>query len=423
MHSYSRILMLLPAVALVSACSNPFQQNAKPKAAQAAAEHTVDEIVIPVEVETPTRGDISAYFETTTRVEAENQVQVTSEGVGVCVAVFADEGDTVNKGDILAELDKDEAQATLRQAQVTESERKTAYERAKRAYEAGILAEQDRDAAQFAYENAVANRRLQEVQLANLTIRAPISGVVTHRHIQEGMLVSTGTPVFTIVDPSSYQLVINPPEKHLMRLRNDQVARFTVDAMPGKEFDARISRINPSVDPTSGTVKVVLSLDKKAQDHLRESAFVRVRLVMETHEDALLVPKDAVIEENARTYVFVARRKEPRPENAEPEKTEGLASQNETDDQSAETTDTTDESTLTQKREEKEPYWVAERIEVETGLEDSQHSEIVKGIDAEDLVVTVGQHTCIQHGFDNGLTALLDTAADLERYGRAVFSK
>ncbi|MFO7904548.1 MAG: hypothetical protein R6U98_17930, partial [Pirellulaceae bacterium] len=125
--------------------------------------------------------------------------------------------------------------------------------------------------------------------------------------------------------------------------------------------------------------------------------FVRVRLVMETHEDALLVPKDAVIEENARTYVFVARRKEPGPENAEPEKTDGSALQDETEDESAEaadtTSNTTDQSAFTQNEEENKPYWVAERLEVETGLEDSQHSEIVKGIDAEDLVVTVGQHT------------------------------
>lgn len=394
MYIRLKVFALLSAMALVTGCTNPLQQNANPKAAQAATEYTVDDIVIPVEVETPTRDDISAYFETTTRVEAENRVEVTSEGVGTCVAVFADEGDAVSEGDVIAELDKDEARATLSQAQVTESERKTAYERAKRAFEAGILAEQDRDAAQFAYENAVANRRLQEVQLANLTIRAPITGIVTHRHIQEGMLVSTGTPSFTIVDPSSYQLVINPPEKDLMRLQEGQVARFTADAMPGKEFAARISRINPSVDPTSGTVKVVLSLDQETQDELRESAFVRVRLVMETHNDTLLVPKDAVIEENARTYVFVAQPKEPDSEPAETEHTEVPSSENEVSDENTETTDSTDAPDEDgAPPESTEPYWVAERVEVEVGLEDSEHSEILEGLDEEDLVVTLGQHT------------------------------
>ncbi len=386
-----QIFGLVTLALVIGACSPPAGESARSRAAQAASDFTVDDIVIPVEVAHPMRGDISAYFETTTRVEAERRVEVTSEGMGVCMAVFADEGDTIEKRHILAELDKEEAQASLAQARVTENERRTAYERAKRAFDAGILAEQDRDAAQFAYENALATRRLQEVQLANLTIRAPISGVVTHRHIQPGMLVSTGTPVFTLVDPSSYQLVINPPEKNLMQLREGQVARFTVDAIAGEEFDARISRINPSVDPTSGTVKVVLSLDRETQDRLREAAFTRVRLVMQTREETLLLPKDAVIEENARTYVFVARLLE----ETQPE--EPLAGETATPDEDAEAVseqgaeETGAAAPEPEAAESATSYWVAERVEVELGLEDSDNFEITSGLDENDLVITLGQ--------------------------------
>lgn len=387
MHIYLKIIGLAAVVAVLAGCSGPAGTDAAANAAQAAAEFTFEEIVIPVEVETPTRGDISAYFETTTRIEAENRVDVTSEGMGACVAVFADEGVTVNQGDVLAELDKEEARASLSQALVTENERKTAYERAKRAYDAGILAEQDRDAAQFAYDNAVATRRLQEVQLANLTIRAPITGVVTHRHIQQGMLVSSGTPAFTIVDPSSYQLVISPPEKNLMQLREGQVARFTVDAIADEEFEARITRINPSVDPASGTIKVVMSLDQKTQERLREAAFVRVRLVMETHENVLLVPKDAVIEENARTYVFVARNTVPATAGTAMDEDSAAADGADEEDGAAETgVADTAESTG-------EDHWIAERVEVQVGLEDSDESEIVEGLDENDLVITLGQQT------------------------------
>jgi RND family efflux transporter MFP subunit len=296
------------------------------------------------------------------------------------VAVFADEGDTVKEGQVLAELDKAEAEASLRQAMVSESERKTAYERARQAFDAGILAEQDRDASQFAYENAVATRRIQEVRLANLTIRAPLSGVVTHRHIQVGMLVSTGTPAFSVVDPSSYQLVISPPEKNLMQLREGQAAKFTVDAIAGEEFEARITRINPSVDPTSGTVKVVLSLSRATQARLREAAFVRVRLVMETHENVLLVPKDTVIEENARTYVFVAR---PRAMEDSADGGESSALEQEADSDAAAAAPEAMET----------EQWIAERTEVEVGLEDSDASEIVSGLNESDLVVTLGQQT------------------------------
>ncbi len=374
MYSYLRILGVAVALGVVCGCGGTTGASTD---AKAAPEFTIDEIVIPVEVESPRRGDISAYFETTTRVEAEKRVDVTSEAMGTCVAVFADEGDSIKEGQVLAELDKAEAEASLRQALVSESERKTAYDRARQAFDAGILAEQDRDASQFAYENAVATRRIQEVRLANLTIRAPISGVVTHRLIQAGMLVSTGTPAFSVVDPSSYQLVISPPEKNLMQLREGQAAKFTVDAIVGEEFEARITRINPSVDPTTGTVKVVLSLNRATQARLREAAFVRVRLVMETHENALLVPKDAVIEENARTYVFVAR----------PRTMEGGV-ESSAFEQELES----DAAAAAPEAMETGP-WVAERTEVEVGLEDSDASEIVAGLNEGDLVVTMGQQT------------------------------
>ncbi|HOD49846.1 MAG TPA: efflux RND transporter periplasmic adaptor subunit [Candidatus Hydrogenedentes bacterium] len=400
MHKYLAILGLAAALAVTAGCSGSATGTAAASAAQAAAQFTVEEIVIPVEVKTPTRGDISAYFETTTRIEAENRVDVTAEGMGNCVAVFADEGDKVNEGDVLAELDKDEARAALNQAMVTESERKTACGRAKQAFEAGILAEQDRDAAQFAYDNAVATRRIQELQLANLTIRAPISGVVTHRHIQAGMLVSAGTPAFSLVDPSSYQLVISPPEKNLMQLREGQIAKFTVDAIAGEEFEARIARINPSVDPTSGTIKVVMSLDKATQERLREAAFARVRLVMETHESVLLVPKDAVIEENARTYVFLARSQEPGEASAEEARPApaGDGLQEAGQDDPPENTDA-DNAANGQGSTSEPPnatsgqHWIAERVEVEVGLEDSDESEIVAGLSESDLVITLGQQT------------------------------
>ena len=377
MYSYLRILGVAVALGVVCGCGGTTGASTD---AKAAPEFTIDEIVIPVEVESPRRGDISAYFETTTRVEAEKRVDVTSEAMGTCVAVFADEGDSIKEGQVLAELDKAEAEASLRQALVSESERKTAYDRARQAFDAGILAEQDRDASQFAYENAVATRRIQEVRLANLTIRAPISGVVTHRLIQAGMLVSTGTPAFSVVDPSSYQLVISPPEKNLMQLREGQAAKFTVDAIVGEEFEARITRINPSVDPTTGTVKVVLSLNRATQARLREAAFVRVRLVMETHENALLVPKDAVIEENARTYVFVAR---PRTMEGGAGGVESSALEQELE---------SDAAAAAPEALETAP-WVAERTEVEVGLEDSDASEIVAGLNEGDLVVTMGQQT------------------------------
>jgi membrane fusion protein (multidrug efflux system) len=132
----------------------------------------------------------------------------------------------------------------------------------------------------------------------------------------------------------------------------------TIDAHPDHELIATVKRINPSVDPLSGTVKVTLAFGEEAQPFLREAAFARVRLVMETHENALVIPKDTMIEENGRHYVMVVRQ--------DP----AVAGNSETN-----------------------PRLIAERVEVKTGLEDSNFVEVVSGIDESTLVVTLGQHT------------------------------
>lgn len=319
-----------------------------------------DEVLIPIQADYPMRTDISAYFETTSRIHAERRVDVISKGTGLCKRVFVEEGDRVKAGDVIAELDKEELDAQLRQTMVSVEQHKTAFEIAEQSLAEGIGSRAERDNTRFAYEQAKAMLNLQQVQLRHQTITAPISGVVTMRHIQEGMLVTTGMPAFSIVDTSSFVLPISPPEKELTRLRIGQEAKVTIDAKEGREFIAHVRRINPSVDPMSGTVKVVLDFDPEDREQLREAAFARVRLVMETHENALVVPKDAILEENTRKYLMVVREQVP---------------------------ETPGEKALAA------PMLVAERVEVETGLEDSNFVQILAGIDDNTRFVTLGQHT------------------------------
>lgn len=353
--------------------------------ASPTAKSSEETVVIPVQAELPQRGDISSHFETTTRVDAENRVQVVAEGVGECVKVLAQEGDQVKAGQILAELDKTEALAVLGQTEVHVRQSKTALEIAEKSLAEGIGAKAERDNAQFAHEQALATLNMQKVNLDRLTIKAPINGIITRKNIQEGQVVATGVPVFSIVDPASFMLVIAPPEKELARLQVGQIAKVKVDALGEEEFEATVRRINPGVDPLTGTVKVTLDFDPGTREKLREAAFCRVRLVMETHENALLVPKDAVVEENARKYLFIVE-----PAQKESESHAADTSADSPDEPPDETVmDSPSEETV----EASDRVYVATRVEIQTGLEDTKFVEVLSGISDDSLIVTLGQHT------------------------------
>jgi len=388
------MLLLLMAVAGCDRAAKSDSSAADGKSEETATAQTEEaEVVIPVEAELPVRGSISSYFETTTRVEAEKRVNVMAEGIGACIVLNVEEGDLVNAGDILAELDKSEIQATIGQTEVQVRQSKTSFDIAEKSLAEGIGSKAERDNSQFAYEQSLAALNMHKVQMDKLTIRAPIHGILTKRNIQLGQMVSAGAPVFSIVDPNSFMLAINPPEKELNRLKIGQLAKISIDALGGQEFDAVVRRINPNVDPLTGTVKVTLDIDQAAREKLRDSAFTRVRLVMETHENAILIPKDALVEENARKYVFVAQNRTDVPPAS--------ANKQEVPPAPAATADAppipeADKPVAGAGKDSAPsdgPALQAVRLEIETGLEDSNIVEVTRGIDDKSLIIVLGQHT------------------------------
>jgi RND family efflux transporter MFP subunit len=142
---------------------------------------------------------------------------------------------------------------------------------------------------------------LADLELSRTIIRAPFSGIIVKRHLDVGATVNDGTDVYDIADLSPLYADVNVPERHVIRLQPDQTVRLAADAT-GEVVSARIERIAPSVDPATGTVKVTLAVI--GNSGLRPGAFVRVDIVTDTHEEALVVPRSALVAEGRRWHLF-----------------------------------------------------------------------------------------------------------------------
>ncbi len=324
----------------------------------------VKPIAFPVEATFPLKKDISKYFETTTRISAEKKVDVISKGIGICEEIFFEEGDYVKEGQVLAKLDTSEVETQILQTKVNIEKCKSALEIAEKSLREGIGSKVERDNARFALDAAEATLKMQQVQLKNQTITAPISGIITRRNIQKGAMVSTGMPVCSIVDPDSYVLPINIPEREISKVYIGQKAEVVIDSCPSENFIVSVLRISPTIDPSSGTVRTTLHFSENTRnDCVKDSAFARVKLIMEVHPQAIVIPKDAVLEESGRKYIFVAQTK-----------------------------DTADIKNLDiEEIKNNSIHFTAEKVEIQVGLEDSTYYEVLKGIDENTLVVTLGQ--------------------------------
>jgi membrane fusion protein (multidrug efflux system) len=145
---------------------------------------------------------------------------------------------------------------------------------------------------------------LQLHDLEEATIRAPINGRITKRHIKIGNTLSPNASAFEIKRARIIEAVLNVPEKELPKMQVGQYARLRVDALGNRTFEGIVERIAPEVDAQSGTFRVTVSIDN-AQDNLKPGMFARVSVRYDSNENTLLIARDAVVVQRNESTVFV----------------------------------------------------------------------------------------------------------------------
>ena len=260
---------------------------------------------LPVEVSVVTRGRIEAVVRSATNLEAEAQVSVLAEAARQVRELQVEEGDRVSKGQVLLRLENDEQRSNLAKAQVGYDQAERELDRQKRLFEQNLAAERAYNDAQHEYDRAKIALEDAQRQLSYTEVRAPIGGTLTQRLVKVGDQVSLGQPLFEIVDFESLVARVYVPERQIADIRAGQIARIRAEAAGTAEFLARVDRIAPVVDPKSGTVKVTVAVGQ--QVGLLPGMFIDVDIVTTVHEDAVLLPKRALVYDEDRAYAFKAR--------------------------------------------------------------------------------------------------------------------
>ncbi|HEY7411580.1 MAG TPA: efflux RND transporter periplasmic adaptor subunit [Vicinamibacteria bacterium] len=251
------------------------------------------------------RGPIAAFTSATANLVAEDEVKVVAETEGRVMALHAEEGHDVAKGQALLRIDPADAALALRKAELALQNAQVGLDRAERMHAASLMSGQDLDKARF--ERDIAQQTLAESRraLVKTTVAAPFSGKVTLRRVQVGQTVKRGDELFTVADFQPLVARIFLPEREVLDLAVGQEVRLSLRAREDMRFRGRIQQISPVVDTASGTVKITVeAVQPPAQ--VRPGAFVTVDVLREARPSALLVPRQAVIRELQETYVYVA---------------------------------------------------------------------------------------------------------------------
>lgn len=266
-------------------------------------------------------------------VVARRQATVSAKVTGKLVEVLIEEGQHVEKGQIIAKIDDSNSAAGLEQAKANVAEAKAnlaaaniaaadslpTYQRNKKQVAEGLITPEAYDNAKASYDATQAHVQVAQEQLAvaeanlvsaqrtedDYTLRAPFSGVITMKNAQPGETISplatggfTRTGIATLVDMDSLEIEVDVSENFINRIHNGQSATATLSAYPDWHIPATVIAVIPTADRSTSTVKVRLGL-RTGDARILPQMGVRVSFLddkprIASNSTGVVVPADAV---------------------------------------------------------------------------------------------------------------------------------
>ena len=322
------------------ATGEPVDASAEEVVAEAAEEE--DEVKVPVALAEARAADLPDFYHTTGTMEARRSVDLNARAAGQITRLNVEEGDWVQKGQVLLEIDPREQRLLVEEARVNSETAELELARMEDMAQRGLETERALEEARQTHQVNEAMLELAKVRLSDHFVSAPFSGRVTVRHVELGQTIEGGAATLSLADVEPMQVRLFLPEKIVRRLAVGQPVEVRCDVDQDTAFQSILERIAPVVDAATSTVKVTLRVDDPgARD--RTGSFVRARVTTDVHEDVVAVPSKALVSEAGATFLFVAEADSVR------------------------------------------------RVDVQTGYTDGEWIEVLAGVSEGDDVVVVGQ--------------------------------
>jgi RND family efflux transporter MFP subunit len=219
--------------------------------------------------------------------------------------VWPEEGDFVQAGQPLAQLDTTQYRLQLAMATAAVRGAEDQYKRLQQMNQAQGIAPADFVKIETGLEQARTQQAIVRDNLANTRLIAPISGTVARRGIEVGEQAAPGMPIFTIIATDPIQVRAGVPEAEIGRIRLGQTVEIRVPALPNNKFSGQVKLIGVAADPTSRTymVKITVANSRKL---LRPGMIAEARIKQDSQIVALTVPATAIVRDaDGATQVFI----------------------------------------------------------------------------------------------------------------------
>jgi len=270
---------------------------------------------VPVAVVQPQRGSVNRWVTLPGNVRAQQEVTLYAKVAGYLKSISVDRGDSVKAGATLAILETPELTADLARYRAESEAARVEYERMQQAIQKApdLVMPVELDRAKGKHDVARANVERTQSLLGFGRITAPFSGVITRRFADVGAFIPAGTAgsaaqsaaIVTLMHFSTVRVHVAVPEVEAALVTKGQPARVSVEGLPERKFEGRVSRMSYALDETTKTMAVEVELPNPTLA-LRPGIYASVQLALQQHDDAMLIPVAALVMEKTNAFTNVA---------------------------------------------------------------------------------------------------------------------
>lgn len=236
-------------------------------------------------------------------LEANESVMLSPEQSGRINKILFQEGESVEAGTPLFQLDSAIYDAVLQQATARVRLSQLEFERADSLLQKRVGSQTDRDTKLAQLQVDQAELALARTRLSKMTVVAPFTGTLGLRQVSPGDFVNVGDPLVELSDTRSLKVQFSVPERHLGELHSGQTINLSIDSLNARSLQGEIYAISPSSDPHSHNISVRARVPNP-DGKLKPGLFVRIEIQTGHDDQALIVPEEALILTGSSTLVM-----------------------------------------------------------------------------------------------------------------------
>lgn len=305
MKTVNKIFIALGFVVLIALAAFKLNTNKqKIKDESTLASHSIGEI--PVKVITPKTGSINQQVSATGIISATEELVVLSETQGKVNHIYKNVGDHVRKDEVILSVDDETISANVLVAEANYEQQKKDIERMERLELGSAIAKHDLEKARIGLKKAEADLITARKALRDTKIKAPISGIINKRMVENGQFLSGGMSVCEIVNTSKLKIWIKVPEKDIFKMDKGLLVNIAIPSIPGKTFTGKINSIGEKADNSMKFDVEVIVDNPEGTQHLKAGLFTEVSIPVQAAQ-TIIIDKNAMVGSLKTPSVFVVR--------------------------------------------------------------------------------------------------------------------